>query len=554
MPAILGQRSLDDLGTPLDEVTFCVLDVETTGGSSTTGALTEIGAVKLRGGECLGTFQSLINPGVPIPREITVLTGIDVATVADAPPAHAVLGPFVEFVGDAVIVGHNVRYDLSFLGAELTRAGRTAFRNQRVDTLALARRLIRSEVPNCKLSTLAACLRLDHRPAHRALDDALATGDLLHLLLERAASWGVLGLDDLIALPKLTGHPQAAKLRLTESLPRAPGVYLFRDRTGRVLYIGKATNLRSRVRSYFSGDDRRKIDALLREVHSIDHLVCRHPLEAAVREVRLLHEHQPRYNRQSTHWQSNVYLRLTDEAFPRFSVVRRPPPSGTVHLGPLRSTTYAHRVAEAIQRVVGLRQCNARVPPQDERARRQPCMPAQLGVACCPCSGDTDSAAYDLIVQTVLRGLNGEPQLLLDPLAKRITELASSERFEDAADLRDLAADLADALRRQRRLETWRRAARVVVTLDDGSGAEICHGVLTRSWSAGDSPDPGAVPLALPPTGPVPREAADELICVASFMEQRADQLRLDHVDGVLASPLPRLERFQARKPNGAAQ
>src|SRR5436309_7173969 len=217
------QRSFDDLGTPLSETTFCVVDVETTGGSALTGALTEVGAVKLRGGECLGTFQTLVNPGVPIPPEITILTGITEAMVIPAPLIDEVLPSLLEFAGEAVIVGHNVRYDLGFLNAELARAGRARLSNRFVDTCSLARRLVKEEVPDCRLSTLASRLRLGHRPTHRALDDALATGDLLHLLLERAGSLGVLGLDDLLQLPTIQGHPELNKLRLTNDLPRRPG-------------------------------------------------------------------------------------------------------------------------------------------------------------------------------------------------------------------------------------------------------------------------------------------------------------------------------------------
>src|SRR5256714_13325490 len=124
------QRSFDDMGTPLCDVTFVVLDLETTGGSPLNCAITEVGAIKLRGGECLGTFQTLVNPGVAIPPEITYLTGITEAMVLPAPPIEEVLPSLLEFVGDGVIVGHNVRYDLGFLNAALARAGRARLSNR----------------------------------------------------------------------------------------------------------------------------------------------------------------------------------------------------------------------------------------------------------------------------------------------------------------------------------------------------------------------------------------------------------------------------------------
>src|SRR4051812_31983184 len=154
------QRSFDDLGTPLFDVTFCVLDFETTGGSPADCTITEIGAVKLRGGECLGTFQTLVNPGQAIPRSITVLTGITEAMVYPAPRIEHVLPALLEFIGDAVIVGHNVRFDLAFLNNACERAQYARPANQFIDTCALARRLVRDEVPNCKLGTLATRLRL----------------------------------------------------------------------------------------------------------------------------------------------------------------------------------------------------------------------------------------------------------------------------------------------------------------------------------------------------------------------------------------------------------
>ncbi|MBA2497982.1 MAG: GIY-YIG nuclease family protein, partial [Acidimicrobiia bacterium] len=314
------QRSFDDLGTRLADVTFCVVDLETTGASPGLDAITEVGAVKVRGGEVLGTLRTFVDPGRPIPRPVVVMTGITEAMVTPATPIAALLPTLLEFIGVAgvggvaaapppVLVGHNLRFDVSFLDAALVHHGHARLALPQVDTCALARRLVRDEVSDCKLATLAERFRLPHRPSHRALDDALATADLLHALLERAAAFGVLGLDDLLALPTMGGHPQAAKLRLTARLPRAPGVYLFRDRAGRALYVGKATDLRSRVRSYFSTDERRTTGALLRETHVIDHLCTRSPLEAGVLEARLLHALAPRFNRRGTRTDRAAYVR-----------------------------------------------------------------------------------------------------------------------------------------------------------------------------------------------------------------------------------------------------
>ena len=532
------QRSFDDLGTPLHDVTFCVVDLETTGGSAIDGGVTELAAIKLRGGHCLGTFATLVNPGTLIPPAITVLTGITQSMVLPAPRLEQVLPSFLEFVRGTVIVGHNVRYDLSFLGAGLTRHGYPALGNRWVDTCALARRLFAEEMPNHKLSTLADRLRLPHRPTHRALDDVLATGDLLHVLLERAGSLGVLGLDDLLELPTVKGHPQLSKLRLTESLPRTPGVYLFRDTGGRVLYVGKATNLRSRVRSYFTGDERRKVGQLLRETVAIDHVPTPSPLEAAVLEVRLIHEHLPRFNRQAKTWQRYAYLKLTlNERFPRLSVVRSAKDDGGLYLGPLASTSAAKHVADAIECAVPLRRCTKN-PPRTPRGTT--CAPAQLGVSTCPCSGAIGEDDYRRIVDLVVRGLTVDPLVLLGPLTDRMHALARAERFEEAADMRDRAAALAAAIARQRRLDGLRRAGRVVLELPGGIGVELDGGRLVRSWTG------AAQPLPLE-DGPLPHHAADEIACIAGWLDKEAHRVRVVSCDGELASAVAAIPTLQPR-------
>ena len=554
MPAdAAAQRSFDDLGTPLSDVTFCVIDLETTGTAASTCAITEVGAVKLRGGACLGTFQTLVDPGCGIPPRITVLTGITEAMVQDAPPIEAVLPDLLEFVGDSVIVGHNVRFDLSFLRAALERSERPPLANRSIDTCALARRLVRDEVPNCRLGTLARHLRLDHPPNHRALDDALATGDLLHLLLERAATLGVTGLDDLLVLPTMAGHPDAGKLVLTDSLPRSPGVYLFRDRRGEVLYVGKATNLRARVRSYFSTDVRRKVRRLLRETERIEHRVCTSPLEAAISEIRLIHRHEPRYNRQGTGAGRYVYLKLTlGEAFPRLAVARVLTDDGGLYVGPVRSTSFARQVIDAVESVVPLRRCTGRIPRSRAAA---PCTAAQLGVAACPCSGSIDESSYARIVDLARRGLTDEPDLLLKPLAERMDRLAAAERFEEAADARNGAEALATTLQRQRRIGLLRRAGTVRVRVIGHGGAEIVHGRLRRTWPEGEPEPADELPLGegtddgCTSVGPVKRDEADELNCVATWFDREAHRLELLSAEGLLAESVRPIPRFSPRSP-----
>ena len=544
------QRTFDDLGTPLSEVTFCVLDLETTGGDRNNDVITEIGAIKVRGGHSLGTFQTLINPGRAIPPSITIITGITDAMVMPAPRIEQVLPTLLEFCGDSVIVGHNVRFDVGFLNAALGRSQRPVLANPAIDTLALARRLVRDEVPDCRLGTLASRFRLDHKPSHRALDDALATADLLHMLLERAAAFGVLGFDDLQLLPKIGGHPQVAKLKLTNQLPRTPGVYLFHDARGEVLYVGKATNLRQRVRSYFGSEDRRKIGPMLREAHRISHVETPDPLTAGVLELRYIQQLKPRYNRQGTTWDKYCYVRLTtEETWPRLTITKDPKPVG-LQLGPLPSRTMANLVIEAIQSSVPLRRCTAKLGRNFVAAPGSPqCTAAQLGLAECPCSGTADADRYASAVEMVTRGLSGSPEVLLGPLRERMLNLARAHRFEEAAGVRDRAQALAGAIRRQRMIDHLRRAASVELTID-GIRFELDHGRLMHSGRDGEL----SLGLPLGPPDPVPidrsmpRHAVDETLCIARYLDSSASRVVLHGCSGEWAEVINRLPSFEPKR------
>ncbi|MGZ4108844.1 MAG: exonuclease domain-containing protein, partial [Actinomycetota bacterium] len=262
MLAETAQTTLED-GVPLSEITFCVVDLETTGGSPTESRITEIGAVKVRGGERLGVLQTLVDPGVPIPPFITHLTGIDDAAVSGSPGISEVLPTLDEFARGCVFVAHNARFDFSFVNAELQAHGYPLLPGPPVCTARLARRVVWPDVPNVRLQTLAQYFRTAVRPTHRALADAEACAEVLHGLLDLGGRLGILTLGDLYLAVTARGRPNYGKIRLADDLPTAPGVYLFKGRDGRVLYVGKSKNLRSRVKRYFYGDERKQIDDLL---------------------------------------------------------------------------------------------------------------------------------------------------------------------------------------------------------------------------------------------------------------------------------------------------
>ncbi len=467
------QPSFDELSAPLHSVEFCVLDLETTGGSPSTCQITEIGAVKYRGGELLGTFQTLVDPGLEIPPSIVLLTGITQAMVVDAPQIETALPTFLEFIGDAVIVGHNVRFDLSFLNAAAIRLGYGKLENQSSDTARLARRLIRQEVRNLKLSSLAAHFRSPTKPNHRALEDAKATAHVFHCLLERAGSIGVTNLDDLVALPSARGSSYYSKIGLTDHLSREPGVYLFKDRQGTVIYIGKASNLRMRVRQYFYGDTRRSIANLMRELESVETIHCANSLEAEVTELRLIHAHRPRHNRRSKPPKSSHYVKVTKEKFPRLSVVRSLRSDALAYVGPFRSKRAADLVVQALWDAIPIRRCRGSSGSQTGK-----CAAAQIGRSLCPCDGLVGRSEYAGVVNALLEGLESAPHILLEPLIERMERLSGEQRYEEAAWARDRHDALATALNRSARWRTLHGAGLLRLEDRDGFIVTVDHGRL----------------------------------------------------------------------------
>ena len=394
----------------LRDTTFVVVDLETTGGRarSTDGrpvdAITEIGAVKVRGGVVLGEFAILVDPQRSIPPQIVQLTGITTAMVCNAPTIDAVLPMFLEFAGDAVLVAHNAGFDIGFLRAAAERCEIPWPRPQVLCTVRLARRVLsREEAPSVRLAALARLFAVAAQPTHRALDDARATVEVLHALIERVGNQGVHTYADLRSyLPDVT-PAQRRKRVLADGLPRRPGVYLFRGPSGEVLYVGTAVDLRRRVSQYFNGIRSPRPDE--RDGHAGQRgRPCRMRPFAGGRRARAA-DCWPHMRRRTTAGRGSRSagggLSLSDEAFPRLSVVRAPRHDRAI--GPFRSRADASDTAALLARFTGVRTCTTRLA---RSALHGPACP-ELEVSPCPAARDVTATQYAAAVSRAAALIDG---------------------------------------------------------------------------------------------------------------------------------------------------
>jgi DNA polymerase III subunit epsilon len=553
---LTADGSPDPAALSLRDTTFVVLDLETTGGAPDGGGITEVGAVKVRGGEELGVFGTLVNPGERIPPFITVLTGITEAMLAPAPPIEVVLPSLFEFLRGAVLVAHNAPYDVGFLKAACARHGYAWPHPRVLDTAALARRaLTRDEVPDRRLATLARFFRAAVQPTHRALQDARATVDVLHGLIERLGSHRVHTLGDTIEFQKAVSETQRRKRHLAEGLPHVPGVYVFRGADERPLYVGTSVDIASRVRSYFTASEKRaRISEMLAAATRVEAVACAHALEAEVRELRLIAAHAPPYNRRSKHPERVVWLKLTAEAYPRLSVVRVLADDDASYLGPFSSRRTAELAAAGVYDAVPLRQCSLRL---STRTPTPACALAELGRCPAPCEHRISTEEYAARAATPLRdAMYGDPGPVVQPLLARIAVLSDRQRYEEAAVVRSrLVALLRAAVRMQRLGALTRLPELVAARRDAADGWEIVvvrHGRLAAAATSPPRLHPrptldlarATAETVRPGPGPVPAASAAETERILAWLER--PDTRLVETCGDWVSPARGAARFSS--------
>ncbi len=550
-----AQASFEDLGTPLSDLTYCVVDLETTGGAET-DRITEVGAVKVRGGEVLGELQTLVNPRTRVPPLVAVLTGITDAMVAGAPPLREVLPAFLAFAHGTVVVAHNAPFDTGFLRRACEGLGYPYPRWPVLDTASLARViLMRDEVPNCKLGTLARHFRASTTPDHRALTDARATVDVLHGLIERVGNLGVHTLEDLQEFSRQVSPQRRARRTWAAGLPETAGVYLFvaeqpagpsgGEAQRHVLYVGKSKNLRARVRTYFTAaEKRRRMDEMVRLATGVETIPCLTQLQADVLELRLIAAHAPRYNRRSKFPERTCWVKITQEAFPRLSVVTAVRDDGATYFGPFGRRQAAEDVVLAVYDGFPLRQCTLRLSPTRPVAA---CALSGMKRCCAPCDGSVDAPTYGALVDGVRDALTTDARPAVTAVSARLRRLVGEHRFEEAETIRRRLETLARTSRRFHRVSSLAACPEIVAARREGAGWDIHvvrHGRLASTGVAGPHDVPQAVARSTlataetvrPAPGPLPAAGIEETERIADWLEQPG--VRIMHVEGDWAWPL----------------
>ena len=514
-PVLPGtQAAFDDLEPLLSEVTFVVVDLETTGTSPGRDEITEIGAVRVRGGEVRAELSTFVSIDGSLPGHISRLTGIEPRDLVDAPSLGEVMATFLEFSRGSVLVAHNARFDLGFLRAAAISTGHPWPDPQSVCTLALARRVLhQGETRGHKLGVLAAHLGATVEPNHRALQDARATVDVLHALISRVGDCGVSTLSELRAYDGRLSPEVRRRSALTDSLTTGPGVYVFRDDAGVTLYVGSSISVRRRARSYYSGGDSRgRMRTMVGLASSVESVPCAHLLEAWTVEERLIDSLQPPYNRRSRSPRRGWWLSPPEGRASRGRVARLPDRDHAI--GPFRRAEDARDAWQDLMEI------------------------------------------FDVIpdAQEWTAFADGRDSSALRALIARIDRLASEGAFERAARLRDRVAVLVRVLTRRQELAATARVAEIVLAQpyrpNAWAIAVVRYGRLAGSGTVPSGASPmsvisglrAAATTVLPDIGPFAGATSAEISNVHRWIDSAPT--RIVTVDGDWSLPLDGARSF----------
>ncbi len=422
----------------IKNIEFAVLDFETTGTSAKRNRVIEIGIVKLKNKKIVDTFQSFVDPGYSLPYHITEITGITDDDLFGAPTFDDLIPGILKFIGDSVITAHNLPFDFSFLTNELSRAGYESLQNKKLCTLKLARRLY----PGLKSKSLGSMVkhfRIRHRGVHRALGDATATAKILVKMIEQLDADDSLSTwDDLLATQQnnssKTGY-RLVKKSLQPDFARlndSPGVYIFKDKDDKIVYIGKAKSLKRRVGDYFSNSAATKAKRIVRRAAKLEHIKTKTELTALILEAEMIKKNKPPLNSQLKKYSNSYFIKFDlKKKYPVPKVSSIFSFDGNDYFGPYDRGDDARSMVDIIHKTFSLRECTDK-----EFKKNRKCYLYDIERCLAPCI-NLSADDYKSEMERVYEFLEGKNQNAVDRLLHKMKRLAEERQYEEAAIIRD---------------------------------------------------------------------------------------------------------------------
>ena len=451
---------------PFEEAEFCVFDFETTGTSARTDKVIEIGMARIRKGKIADTFSTFINPGRPVPYYITNITGIKTEDVQDAPYFDEVYSKIKEFIGDSVLVAHNLGFDISFLRNECFAAELEMVPNAAICTLKLARKVFPA-LPSKSLGNIVKHLKIRHRGVHRGLGDATATGKvLLKMFTTLREDHNIDTIEELISFqssPSLPPTFNIKKRKLAEDLvkvPPLPGVYFFKNVKGEIIYIGKAKSLKDRVRNHFMSNALRKSKKIVQAASSLEFKTTNSELTALLAEAELIKLHQPRFNTMLKNFPRSYFVKLGSEDFSTAEIASTFEFDGDDYYGPYPNRNSVTETKEIIDKAFQLRECDTK-----EFKKGRKCYLMDIERCIGPCIEDNVKESYSEELKRVHEFLSGQNQSAVDRLLNKMKELSEKQKFEEAAQIRDVVQRILNQLQRSSILSEPLNKANVLIEI-----------------------------------------------------------------------------------------
>lgn len=423
----------------ISEADYSVIDFETTGTSSKSGRVIEIGITRISNFKIVDTYQSMINPGLSIPYFITQLTGISDQDVSGAPYFEDIAAEIIEFMDNSIITAHNLAFDYGFLKSELERNSLPEPENEKICTLKLARKLY-PELKSKSLSNLTNSLKIRHKNIHRALGDSNATAKLLLKMIPKLEDeFHIKTVKELVLYQSsalTTKRIKFIKKKLIDdynSLPDSPGVYIFQDPSEETVYIGKAKSLKKRVRNYFTSRSAAKTREITKGANKLTYHKTNSELTALIAETELVKKLNPTVNTQLKKYPSSYFIKINKDDFSAYPIVTKDfELDGFDYFGPYKRREFATEIVSILNKTFRLRECSDK-----EFKKSKGCYLIDIDRCIAPCLNDFNKNEYNSELEHLYKFFAGNNQTAVNRLISKMQHFSQIKRFEIAAEYRD---------------------------------------------------------------------------------------------------------------------